>query len=116
MLTAMQGMVAPKLLPGTRLLFFISILTIGAIAEAQQQNWKKFRDDFLNDDLPTLISVCKRGKQDNRKGLSAFNNQWVKQIRTLRIDAGVSTVSPEASNDYFAGLSAAMHQHCPGVW
>ena len=83
-------------------------------ASAQTRSWQTFRDEFLGDSKEQLQNFCLKGEQDNKQGLSLFNDAWVKQISQLRIDAGVDPRS--GSNDFFAGLAAAIRQTCPEVW
>ena len=74
------------------------------------------KEAMLNDDLELVKRHCARGIEDNRRGLSAFNDAWVQQIQTLRFEAGVAQNRPDGSNDFLAALSAAMHVRCPEVW
>lgn len=74
------------------------------------------KEALLNDDLELVQRHCARGTEDNRRGLSAFNDAWVQQTQTLRFEAGVAPDRPDGSNDFFAALSAAMHERCPDVW
>ena len=87
---------------------------IHATAFAQTQNWQSFRDEFLGDSKEQLQNFCKKGEQDNKQGLSLFNDSWVRKISQLRVDAGVD---PHwGSDDFFAGLAAATREACPEVW
>ena len=88
-------------------------------------DWKDFpiykgqslsKEVMLNDDLELVQRHCERGAEDNRRGLSAFNDAWVQQMQTLRFEAGVAPDRPDGSNDFLAALSAAMHERCPDVW
>ena len=86
------------------------------ISEAKGKGWQFFRDDFLQGDPELLQFHCDRGKEANRKSLSAFNDAWIKKIKKLRFEAGVAPIGPNGSNEFFGGLSMAMKSHCPGVW
>ncbi|WP_413441443.1 hypothetical protein [Synechococcus sp. MIT S1220] len=81
---------------------------------AQTRSWQSFRDEFLGESKEQLQSFCQKGQQDNKQGLSLFNDVWVKQISQLRINAGVDPHS--GSDDFFAGLAAAVRETCPEVW
>ena len=83
-------------------------------ALAQGQSLSK--EAMLNDDPELVQRHCERGAEDNRRGLSAFNDAWVQQMQTLRFEAGVSPDRPDGSNDFLAAVSAAMHERCPDVW
>ena len=61
-----------------------------------------------------ITNIGKRGKAENNKGLSKFNNAYVEKITKLRFLAGVGTQKP--SQSFFSGLSAAMAKVCPEVW
>ena len=74
------------------------------------------KEAMLNDDLELVQLHCARGAEDNRRGLSAFNDAWVQQMQTLRFEAGLAPNRPDGSNDFLAALSAAMHERCPDVW
>ena len=74
------------------------------------------KETMLNDDLELVQLHCARGAEDNRRGLSAFNDAWVQQMQTLRFEAGLAQNRPDGSNDFLAALSAAMHVRCPDVW
>ena len=89
-----------------------SALLNPALAQGQSQS----KEAMLNDDLELVQRHCARGAEDNRRGLSAFNDAWVKQMQTLRFEAGVAPNRPDGSNDFLAALSAAMHVRCPDVW
>ena len=85
------------------------------IVKAEQEAWLGVRDDLLeNSEL--MQFHCDRGAEDNKKGSSAFNNDWVKQTNMLRFEAGVARSGPAGSNGFFSGLSMAMKSRCPGVW
>ena len=90
------------------------LVIIHATALAQTRSWQTFRDEFLGDSKEQLQSFCRKGRQDNKQGLSLFNDAWVKQISQLRIDAGVDP--HRGSDDFFAGLAAAVRATCPEVW
>jgi len=85
-------------------------------ARAEQKGWQAFRDDFLQDDPELLQFHCDRGEEANEKGISAFNDEWVKTIQMLRLKAGVATHRVNSSNLFFSGLSMAMKSRCPGIW
>ncbi|MAN18177.1 MAG: hypothetical protein CMN94_00095 [Synechococcus sp. EAC657] len=87
-----------------------SALLNPALAQSQS------REAMLNDDLELVQFHCARGAEDNRQGLSAFNDAWVQQTQMLRFEAGVAPDRPDGSNDFFVALSAAMHVQCPNVW
>ena len=90
------------------------VTLIHTAAGAQTRSWQTFRDEFLGDSKEQLQSFCEKGQQDNKQGLSLFNDAWVKQISQLRINAGVD---PHwGSGDFFAGLAAAVRETCPEVW
>ena len=74
------------------------------------------KEAMLNDDVELVQLHCARGAEDNRRGLSAFNDAWVQQMQTLRFEAGLAPNRPDGSNDFLAALSAAMHVRCPDVW
>ena len=74
------------------------------------------KEAMLNDDVELVQLHCARGAEDNRRGLSAFNDAWVRQMQTLRFEAGLAPNRPDGSNDFLAALSAAMHVRCPDVW
>ena len=86
------------------------------IARAEDNDWQEVRDDFLQGDPELLQFHCDRGKEANKKSISAFNDAWLKMIKILRFKAGVSTNSTDSSNIFFSGLSMAMKSQCPGVW
>ena len=86
------------------------------VARAEDNDWQEVRDDFLQGDPELLQFHCDRGKEANKKSISAFNDAWIKNIKTLRFEAGVATNSPDSSNVFFSGLSMAMKSRCPGVW
>ena len=85
------------------------------IVRAEQETWLEVRDDLL-ENLELMQFHCDRGVQDNKKGSSAFNNDWVQETNMLRFKAGVSRSGPDGSNVFFSGLSLSMKSHCPGVW
>ena len=86
------------------------------VSEAKDKGWQVVRDDFLKGDPELLQFHCDRGKEANRESVSAFNDAWVKKIKKLRFEAGVSPIAPDGSNVFFSGLSMAMKSRCPGVW
>ena len=86
------------------------------ISEAKEKGWQFFRDDFLYESPEVLQYHCDRGKEANRKSISAFNDAWINKITKLRFDAGVAPIEPNGSNEFFSGLSMAMKSRCPGVW
>ena len=83
---------------------------------AEQKGWQEVRDDFLQGDPELMQFHCGRGEEANEKYISAFNDEWVKNIQTLRFEAGVATDRADSSNLFFSGLSMAMKSRCPGVW
>ena len=83
---------------------------------AAEADWKRLRDAFLGPDQHIVKRNCLRGEEANAEGLSAFNDAWVEEMRTLRINAGVSTIKPDGSNHFFRGLATAMRQSCPAIW
>ena len=85
-------------------------------ALAQGQSLSQRKEAMLNDDLELVKRHCARGAEDNRRGLSAFNDAWVQQMQTLRFEAGLAPNRPDGSNDFLEALSAAMHVRCPDVW
>ena len=86
---------------------------IHTAASAQTRSWQAFRR-ISRRQQKQLQSFCEKGQQDNKQGLSLFNDAWVKQISQLRINAGVD---PHwGSGDFFAGLAAAVRETCPEVW
>ncbi|MFM8974820.1 MAG: hypothetical protein ACKOFN_03765 [Vulcanococcus sp.] len=85
-------------------------------AMAEQASWMTIRDDFLGDLKPVLLRHCAKGRADNKAGLSLFNDAWVKQMTRLRFQAGVDDQQGTTSKAFFAGLSAAVSQACPGIW
>ena len=86
------------------------------VARAEDNDWQEVRNDFLQGDPELLQLHCDQGKEANKKSISAFNDAWIKNIKTLRFEAGVATNSPDISNVFFSGLSMAMKSRCPGVW
>ena len=101
------------------LLMVLSVLFLAmspSIAKPQHEAWMDVRDDFLQGDPELMQFHCERGTKANPKGLSVFNDAWVKEIQILRFEAGVAKAAPDGSNIFFAGLSAAMNSRCPGVW
>ena len=87
-----------------------------SVARAEQKSWQDVRDDFLKGDPELLQLHCDRGEEANQEARSAFNDEWVKTIQTMRFEAGVATSQPDSSNLFFSGLSMAMKSRCPGVW
>ena len=87
-----------------------------SVRGSEVNEWQKVRDDFLQGDLGLLQFHCDRGENANRKSISAFNNDWVKNTQKLRFEAGVVPIGPNGPNLFFSGLSMAMKSHCPGVW
>ena len=87
-----------------------------SIVKAELNAWQKARDDFLQGDPGLLQFHCDRGEEANKKSMSAFNNEWVKNIQNLRFEAGVARRQPENLSSIFSGLSMAMKSRCPGVW
>ena len=87
-----------------------------SIAKADQNNWEEIRNNFLEGEQEFLQLQCDRGAESNKKGLSTFNNDWVKETNKLRFNAGVAQLGPDGSNIFFSGLSMAMKSRCPGVW
>ena len=87
-----------------------------SVVRAEQQGWQEVRDDLLQGDPNLLQLHCDRGEEANKKSISAFNDAWVKNIQTLRFEAGVASRRPDGSNLFFSGLSMAMKSRCPGVW
>ena len=83
---------------------------------AEQKGWQEVRDDFLQDDSEFVQFHCGRGQDANEKSMSAFNDEWVKNIQMLRFEGGVATQRADSSNLFFSGLSMAMKSRCPGVW
>lgn len=100
------------------LLVLTSGSLLGAMGLAQElpSGWEKMKDEFLGPSRTLLLQNCQRAAEANAQGLSAFNDAWVESIRTLRFRSGVSTDRPDGSNSFFAGLSAAMRDACPGRW
>ena len=78
--------------------------------------WQEVRDDFLQGDPEILQFHCDRGENANRESISAFNDDWVKNVQKLRFESGVAPIGPNGSNLFFSGLSMAMKSGCPGVW
>lgn len=87
-----------------------------SVVRAEQKGWQEVRDDFLEGDPELLQLHCDRGDEANKKSISAFHDEWVKNIQILRFEAGVATRQPDSSNLFFSGLSMAMKSRCPGVW
>ena len=87
-----------------------------SVVRAEQKGWQEVRDDFLEGDPELLQLHCDRGDEANKKSISAFHDEWVKNIQILRFEAGVATRRPDSSNLFFSGLSMAMKSRCPGVW
>ena len=87
-----------------------------SLVRAEQKGWQEVRDDFLAGEPELLQLQCDRGEEANKKSISAFNDEWVKNIQKLRFEAGVATRRPDSSNLFFSGLSMAMKSRCPGVW
>ena len=85
-------------------------------ASAEPRDWQEVRDTFLKEDQELLKFHCDRGTKANQQSISAFNDAWVSNIQTLRIEAGVAPHRPDGSNPFFSGLSMAMKSRCPGVW
>ena len=83
---------------------------------AEQKSWQDVRDDFMQRNSEFVRFHCDRGKESNKKSISAFNDEWVSKIILLRAEAGVATDQIESSSLFFAGLSMAMKSLCPGVW
>ena len=94
------------------------VLMIGAFSglEPSALAQAHSKQAMLNDDAELVLMHCERGAVVNRQGLSAFNDAWVKQMQTLRFEAGLAQARPDGSNMFFAALSAAMQELCPGVW
>ena len=86
------------------------------ISEAKEKGWQFVRDDFLQGDPELLQFHCERGKEANKKSISAFNDAWIKKTKKIRFEAGVAPIGPNGSNEFFSGLSMAMKSRCPGVW
>ena len=86
------------------------------VSEAKDKGWQFVRDDFLQGDPELLLFHCDRGKEANSESASAFNDEWVKNIKKIRFEAGVAPIGPNGSNLFFSGLSMAMKSRCPGVW
>lgn len=86
------------------------------VSEAKDKGWQFVRDDFLQGDPELLLFHCDRGKEANSESVSAFNDEWVKNIKKIRFEAGVAPIGPNGSNLFFSGLSMAMKSRCPGVW
>ena len=87
-----------------------------SVVGGELNGWQEVRDDFLQGDPELLQFHCDRGEKANRESISAFNDDWVKNIQKLRFEAGVSPIGPNGSNLFFSGLSMAMKSRCPGVW
>ena len=85
-------------------------------ARAEQKGLQEVRDDFLQDDPEFVQFHCGRGQDANEKSMSAFNDEWVKNIQMLRFEGGVATHQADSSNLFFSRLSMAMKSLCPGVW
>ena len=87
-----------------------------SVVGGEINGWQKVRDDFLRGDPELLQFHCDRGEKANSESISAFNDDWVKNIQKLRYEAGVAPMGPNGSNLFFSGLSMAMKSRCPGVW
>ena len=87
-----------------------------SLVRAEQKGWQEVRDDFLQGDPELLQFHCDRGKEANKKSISAFNDAWVDNIQMMRFEAGVAPQRLDGSNLFFSGLSMAMKSRCPGVW
>ena len=99
------------------LVFGVILMAIPlSVARAEQKSWQDVRDDFLEGDPELLQLHCDRGEEANQEARSAFNDEWVKTVQTMRFEAGVATRRPNSSNLFFSGLSMAMKSRCPGVW
>ena len=86
------------------------------VSVAKDKGWQNVRDDFLQGDPELLQFHCDRGEEANRESVSAFNDEWVKNIQKLRFEAGVVPIGSNGSNLFFSGLSVAMKSRCPEVW
>ena len=87
-----------------------------SLVRAEQKGWQEVKDDFLQGDPELLQFHCDRGKEANKKSISAFNDAWVDNIQMMRFEAGVAPQRLDGSNLFFSGLSMAMKSRCPGVW
>ena len=87
-----------------------------SILGGEVHGWQEVRDDFLQGDPELLQFHCGRGENANRKSISAFNDDWVKNVQKLRFESGVAPIGANGSNLFFSGLSMAMKSSCPGVW
>jgi len=86
------------------------------VVGSEVNGWQEVRDDFLQGDPELLQFHCDRGENANSESISAFNDDWVKNMQKLRFEAGVAPIGPNVSNLFFSGLSMAMKSRCPGVW